>query len=346
MNKLNIPFCQTSLGKEEKQAICDVIDSGWVVLGAKSVEFEEKFAEYIGAKYAVFVDSGTSALFLSLKYLQESAQLMSITVPSLTFTATAEAAINAGYKIEFGDVDYTSLCLKDEYGNQPTLPVHLTGNKSAQTDAYLYDSAHRIEKDDVKDSKSLWCYSFYATKNLTTVQGGMVATNNKNAFEWLKMTRDHGLDMGTKERYTGKYKQYDVKQVGYRVKGDDLRAVIGLEQLKKLPVMQEKRNSLVTKYNEAFDAKQIGNHVYPIFVNDRDKFMGLMMDAGIQCTIHFRPLHQMTGYQKYYNKEYSNDLSNTEYVGEHIVSIPLFPDLTEMEQDYIIHQVNQTKLRI
>ncbi|MCK4522403.1 MAG: DegT/DnrJ/EryC1/StrS aminotransferase family protein [Nanoarchaeota archaeon] len=342
---MKIPFCKTTIGEEEKKAICDVIDSGWVVLGAKSQEFEEKFAEYVGAKYAVYVDSGTSALLLSLNYLKDSDLIDDdlLIVPSLTFTATAEAAINAGYLIEFGDVDYNTLCLKTNVNDKITLPVHLVGNKATQK-ALIFDSAHRIERDDVKGSDALWCYSFYATKNMTTVQGGMVATNDVKAYEWLKSARDHGLDMGTKERYTGKYKQYDVKFVGYRVKGDDLRAAIGLEQLKKLPEMTKQRNEIVKRYNDAFGLERAGNHVYPILVNDRDKFMELMMEAGIQCTIHFRPLHQMTGYKKYYDAEYSPALPNTDFIGEHIVSLPLFPGLTEAEQDYIISEVKKTKL--
>lgn len=340
-----IPFVKTDLGEEEKKAISDCIDSGWVVLGKKSEEFEHKFAEYVGAKYAVFVDSGTSALFLSLQNFKKNLKTLDsqVIVPSLTFTATAEAAINAGYTIKFADVSKEDFCMipPESYRWQDILlPVHLTGNKS-KLDALIYDSAHRIEKDDVKESfaMSLWCYSFYATKNMTTVQGGMICTNNKIDYEWLKMARDHGLDMGTKERYTGKYKQYDVKFVGWRVKGDDLRAVIGLEQLKKLPRMTERRNELVGRYNDAFGLNRTGNHVYPIFVNDRDKFMDYMIKHDVQCTVHFKPLHTMTGYKQYYH---GKPLPNTEWIGEHIVSIPLYPQLTNDEQEYIIKTVMES----
>ena len=334
---MKIPFYKSELGKEEIKAISDVIKSGWVVLGPKSQEFEEKFAEYVGAKYAVFVDSGTSALLLALEYKTRDGYSVLTSTPSFTFTATAEAIINTGNIPVFVDVSLDTFCVddKDNSGALLSLPVHLTGNK-AKLSAPIYDSAHRIEKNDVKGSKALWCYSFYATKNLTTVQGGMVATNDKNAYEWLKMARDHGLDMGTKERYTGKYKQYDVNFVGYRVKGDDLRAVIGLEQLKKLPEMTEKRNKIVERYNKVFGLNMTGNHLYPVLVNNRDEFMQKMIDAGIQCTIHFRPLHQMTGYKKYYHDE---PLPNTEYLGELICSIPLFPSMTKKEQDYIIQAV-------
>lgn len=333
-----IPFCKTDLGEEEIKAVGDCIRSGWVVMGPKTQEFEEKFAEYVGAKYAVFVDSGTSALFLALKRLEKLGHKTEITVPSLTFTATAEVCVNAGWKVRFGEVG-EDFCL--ETVNAGTLPVHLTGNR-AKNGALIYDSAHRIEKDDVKDSAALWCYSFYATKNITTVQGGMIATNNKDDYEWLKKARDHGLDMGTKERYVGKYKQYDVQFVGYRVKGDDMRAVVGLEQLKKLPKLTERRNELVAKYNRELGLDRKGNHVYPVLVKDRELFTDFMFENGIQTAVHFRPLHTMTGYKKIP----CDNLKNTEFIGEHIVSLPLFPQLTNEEQDYIISKVLETNLLI
>lgn len=332
-----VPFSKTTLGDEEIKAISDCIKSGWVVLGDKSQEFEEKFAEYVGAKHAVFVDSGTSALFLAVQYLIKEGKIKrSMHVPSLTFTASAEVIENSGLAVQFEDVDLKSFCMDEDL--RDSIGVHLTGNK-CKSNSLIYDSAHRIERNDVKDSPATWCYSFYATKNITTVQGGMIATNDERAYNWFKLARDHGLDLGTKERYTGKYKQYDVTFIGYRVKGDDLRAVIGLEQLKKLPEMTEKRNAIVKKYNEAFDLEHKGNHVYPVLVDKRDKFMDKMAEDNIQVSVHFRPLHLMTGYSKY-----KVSLRNTEFIGERICSLPIFPQMTIKEQDYVIEKVLKTKL--
>lgn len=333
-----IPFCKTDLGEEEKKAVEDCIDSGWVVLGPKSQEFEEKFAEYVGSKYAVFVDSGTSALLLALRY-QRLKGFTHYQVPSLTFTATAEAVLHSGCSLEFVDVNPDTMCV--EAPSAVTLPVHLLGNR-ADDGALIYDSAHRIEKDDVKDSAALWCYSFYATKNITTVQGGMVATNDPDAALWLRRARDHGLDLGTKERYTQRYRQYDVEFVGWRMKGDDMRAVIGLEQLKKLPELTEKRNAIVANYNKHLGLNRQGNHVYPVLVSDRDKFMDFMYSHDIQCTVHFRPLHTMTAYK---DVGY-DDLQNTEFIGNHIVSIPIYPKLTKDEQNKIINTVIKSKLML
>ena len=339
---MKIPFYKTSLGEEEKKAISDVIDNGWVVLGPKTKEFEEMFADYVGASYAVFVDSGTSALLMGLQAIKHlnlfnfsrSNMIPTFKVPSLTFTATAEAVINSGYDIVFGDVHPLTFCLEDV--DEFSLPVNLLGNL-AKEGAIIYDSAHRIQKDDMKGRlNEIWCYSFYVTKNITTVQGGMVCTQSEEIYKWLIKARDHGLDLGTKERYQGKYKQYDVEFVGWRTKGDDLRAVIGIEQLKKLPELTKKRNYIVECYNRSFDLDRIGNHVYPVIVENREQFMQFMADKGIQCTVHFRPLHLMTGYKSYYHNE---PLPVTEFLGQHIVSLPLFPQMTYEEINYVSNAV-------
>lgn len=329
-----IPFCKTDLGKEEIEAVSKVIEGGWVVQGAKTQEFEEMFAEYVGSKYAVFVDSCTSALFLALKAAFGDKADLTISVPSLTFVATAEAIVHAGHIPKFVDVDTKDLCMLKDRVDVLSLPVNLLGNR-APDGAVVYDSAHRIERGDMHDREAIYCYSFYATKNMTTVQGGMIATNSQKVYEWLKQARDHGLNLGTKERYTEKYKQYDVDFIGWRNKADDFRAVVGIEQLKKLPELNEKRASLVNRYNDAFGYQHTGNHLYPIFVKDRDRVTEFLYNQGIQTAVHFRPLHTMTAYKNFPK----SDLTNTEIIGGMIVSLPLYPRLTVDEQDYIIENV-------
>ena len=347
-SEMRIPFAKNTLGEEEKKALADVIDSGWVVMGEQTERFEKEFAQYVGAQYAVFVDSGTSALFLALQYLkiQDSwKRVAEVEIPSLTFVATAEAVVNAGFGVRFMDVEKERFCM-NEVG-QFSLPVHLLGNR-AEKGAMIYDSAHRIEKDDYKNTEKvggvspLWCYSFYATKNMTTVQGGMIVTHDQEAYDWLRSARDHGLNHGTKERYLGKYKKSEAGFVGWRVKGDDLRAVIGLEQLKKLPEMTQRRNEIVQRYNDALGLSNKGNHVYPVLVNEREKFLQQMNDAGVQCVVHFSPVHLMKAYKNFSR----NDLVNTEYIGDRIVSLPIFPQMTDDEVDYVSEKIISSKLLI
>ncbi|MEK7531831.1 MAG: DegT/DnrJ/EryC1/StrS aminotransferase family protein [Patescibacteria group bacterium] len=335
---MKIPFSKTTLGEEEIEAVASVIRGGWVVLGEKSAEFEKEFAFYVGAKYAIFVDSGTSALFLAVKWMTRKEKgAVSIAVPSLTFVATPEVIVNAGHTPYFVDVNKGDFCLvKNEMTEIPnySLPVDLLGNRS-DLSAFVYDSAHRIEKGGFRGG--IECHSFYATKNMSTVQGGMMVTNDEEAYEWFQKARDHGLSHGTKERYQGKQKKYEAEFVGFRVKGDDLRAVIGLEQLRKLPEITRRRNEIVARYNKNLGLKRTGNHVYPILVENREEFIAQMLEEGIQCAIHFRPIHLMKAYENFPRE----DLSVTERIGSLMVSLPVFPAMTDEEVDYVSEKVRE-----
>lgn len=329
-----IPFTKITFDKEEELAVKKCFRSGWVVLGPKTLEFEQEFAKYVGAKYAVSVDSGTSALSLAIraesKYYKDF-----ITIPSLTFVSDAEVVYNAGLKVKFADIDIHSLCIDQDHEN--LLPVNFAGVR-AKGRGKVIDSCHRIEKDDVKGSDALWTFSFYATKNMSTVQGGMIALNDKKAYKWLLLARDHGVTKGTAQRYKGRNPIYDVKFPGWRVKSDDLHAAIGLVQLKKLPDMNDRRNDIVDRYNVNLWQNRTGNHLYPILVKDRKKFIETMFDAGVQTSIHFIPIHTFTAY-----KDKKAKLPVTDFVGKHIVSLPLFPGMTNKQVDYISDKVLKTK---
>jgi len=333
--KRKIPFTKTTFNRKEEKAIKKCLRSGWVVLGPKTLEFEENFAEYVGAKYAVFVDSGTAALFLAVKC---SGYTGEVVIPSLTFVSDAEILIHAGLTPVFGDISLATFCLSRGYPQ--CIPTHFAGRRAS---AYgkVTDSCHRIERNDMRFSSSMWCYSFYATKNMSTVQGGMICTNDENKYKWLLKARDHGTTKGTKQRYEGKNPVYNIDFIGWRMKGDDMRASIGIEQLKKLPENNLKRNNIVKRYNHNLREKRIGNHIYPILVKNRKLFIEKMLDAGIQCSVHFRPIHTLKAYKKY-----KRPLTNTDYIANKIVSLPMFPQMTEQEVDYVSYQVFKTKLII
>lgn len=330
-----IPFSKNTFNKEEERAVRDCFRSGWVVLGPKTLEYEQEFAKYVGAKYAVSVDSGTSALFLSIRAVGFEDF---VTIPSLTFVSDAEVIYHAGLKIKFADIDKDTLCLEGEYKN--CMPTHFAGRKSLAKGKVI-DSCHRIERNDVRGSKSLHCYSFYATKNLNTVQGGMIALNEKTKYHWLLKARDHGVTKGTAQRYKGSDPTYDVKFPAWRVKSDDLHAAIGLVQLKKLPKSNKRRDEIVARYNKNLNYNRTGNHLYPILVENRKEFIDSMFANKIQCSIHFIPIHTFTAY-----KDEEADLPVTTYVGERIVSLPLFPGLTNKQVDYICKKAKETGLII
>ncbi len=342
-----IPFCKSTVGKEEKKAASKVIDSGWLTTGAVTKEFEEKFADYVGAKYAVFVSSGTAALQLALNWHKPKKVL----VPSLTFAATANEVINCGAEVVFGDVERDTMCLDPkEIHNKlgeidMTIPVHLTGTMATGFENVIFDSAHRIEKNDY--TTGIWCYSFYPTKNMTTGEGGMIVTNDEDAYKWFRQARHHGINKSISERYGEKNEwSYDVEFVGFKANNTDIAAAIGIEQLKKLPWMTEMRNTIVQFYNKrlgySYNTPRTGNHLYPVLVSNRSLFIEKMKEAGIQCSVHFLPLHKMTAYRSS-NNEY---LPNTDYLGSRLVSIPLYPTLTKKQLIYICDKANETNLLI
>lgn len=320
-----IPFAKPYLGIEEEMAVLEVLRSGNLAMGSKVKEFEEKFAEYVGAKYAVAFNGCTSALRSAIDVLVLPQE---VKVPAITYTATASVVVDSGRIPVFVDVD-ENLLAKDA-----DIPVHLAGRR-VKGDALIFDSAHRIEKDDVKNSKAIWCYSFYATKNLTTGYGGMACTNNLEHYRGLKLIQDDGR-FKTKPTYSV------IQAVGGRDM-NDLVAAIGLEQLKKLPWMTEQRNRVVSRYNKNLGLDRVGNHLYPILVERRNEFIKYMNENGVQTSVHFLPLHLEPAYEKYWD---GISLPNTELLGQRLVSLPIFPELLDSEVDYISEHVLKTNLFI
>ena len=340
MAKYDIPFAKMSITDEERKNVLVTLNSGWLTRGIKCKEFEEKFAEYVGAKYAVAVNSCTSALFLCLKYWQEAKKLnlKKIAVPSFTFTASASVIKHCGMDVVFKDVTEETYCLnpKQDFTDcGGVITVHLTGNKAPTNlgrDIEIEDSAHRILRNTQGDNPV--CYSFYATKNLSTGEGGMITTNDADMASWLKLAMLHGSNKDGFARYANKASwKYSIEFCGWKMNMTDMAAAIGLAQLKRLDEMNEWRQKWISLYNDNLGYKNTGLHLYPIFVKDRDEFMDYMVNVcGIHCSCHFLALHHMPAYQ-----ECSNTwLPVTDRLSETEVSLPLYPNLNEAEVNYII----------
>jgi len=334
-----IKFCKADIGWREIWEVIKVMRSGWLTTGEQTKKFEQEFAEYVGAKYAVAVSSCTVALELSLKY-HKIGQGDLVIVPSFTFAATAQAVENVGARVLFGDIEPYKLCLDDKCPTvaigtrraKAVIPVHLGGNeaKTKWRDCIVIeDSAHRIERNQCKDSNNLVCFSFYPTKNMTTGEGGMIATNDKDAYEWLLKARSHG-----RSKLVGH--GYEVEFTGMKANLPDILSAIGRVQLRKLDKMNSKRNKIVGWYNEWLNrGKWYGNHLYPIFVKNPDDFVRYMFENGVQCSRHFSPLHKMQGFKEH-NKF---KLPMSEGLGMSEVSLPLYPGLKKKEVKYICELV-------
>ena len=254
LNALKVPFHRASLGEEEIQAVSEVLRSGWLTMGAKTFEFERQFAEYIGVKHAVAVCSGTAALHLSLEAigLQSADEVL---LPTNTFTATAEVVTYFGARPIFVDIDPSTMNMdpRDAEGRitsrtRAIIPVHFAGQPCEMTslrdlaDSHklhvIEDAAHALPSF-YKDQRigtlgEMTAFSFYATKTLTTGEGGMITTNNESYAKRMQMMRLHGISRDTWNRYVvdGSWR-YEVREAGYKYNLTDLQSAIGIVQLAK-----------------------------------------------------------------------------------------------------------------
>jgi len=346
---MKIQFSKPVLDEKEIKAVARVLGSGWLAYGDVSRKFEERFAKYVGAKYAVFTDGCTAAMSIALRYLGIGIG-SKVIIPSLTFTATASVVSELGATPIFGDVISHELPVLSqdwvgyyEKKADAVIPVYLTGIERYYKSKLpiIIDSAHRIEKNDFYHPNLAHCYSFYATKNMTTGMGGMLVTNERNLYDFAKLAVNDGVSKSVAERYKGS-KSYTVDlDIGGK-DNIDILAAIGIEQLKKVAKLNKARDRIVSRYNYAFGVHRLGNHLYYLLVENRDAFIKSLNDRGIQVGVHCLPLHKMPIYKRFAVEK----LPITEYIGKKIVSLPLHPLLDERDVDYVIKVVKETKQRI
>lgn len=337
-----VPFFKPPITEREVQAVAETVRSCWLTFGAKTEEFEQKFAKYIGAPYAVMLDNCTAALFLACEHFKEFVlnkdEKIVVGVPSLTCAATALAPIHAGFGIEFVDLKSDESFLMDKYQGW-SIPVSYAGKYCNQSYTIVEDFAHRIERNCF--TGNLQAFSFYVTKNMTTGEGGMIACATKEQADWFRKARLYGNGNAIYERKkmyeTGdEFWWFESEFLGWKANPTDLSASIGLVQLERLDELNSERARVAKRYNKAFNLKEDRSpwHLYPILVENRKEFMYYMKGNDVHCSVHFPPLHMMKAFEKY-----RKALPNTEYVYQHIVSLPFYPYMTEKEQDYVINLV-------
>lgn len=330
-----IPFSRASFGKEELDGVSRVLNSGWLTQGKETEKFEAEFAEYVGANYAVAVNSCTSALFLSLKALGIGVG-DEVIVPSFTFAATANVVVHCGATPVFADISEDGFVMNQKSfekvltkHTKAVIPLHYGGNVAKiKTDLpVIEDSAHLIARKG-NSSAFTSCYSFYATKNMTTGEGGMITTSDEKVADWLRKARLHGLSEDAWRRYDlGSKWVYEVEFPGWKFNTTDIASAIGRAQLRKLDGFQKRRREVVKLYNKLLNLKNKGIHLYPILVEDRDKFFEYMKKKGVGCSFHFTPLHLQPAFKKYARGK----LPVTEYVGKRVVTLPLDAVITKRE---------------
>lgn len=358
MKRINL--LQPTFDEQTKKELLDVLDSGWVMFGEKTKEFEIEFAKHVGAKYAIATNSCTSALDICLKaYDIKGGELIT---PAFTFVSDAIVGEWNGMDVTFADIDPDTFCLDPK-------SLHVTENTKAiiAVDCHgrladiegireacgehkpliIEDAAHACYTPGAGSLADITVWSFQAVKTLPIFDGGMITTNNEEVYKKLRLLTWLGIEKLTYDRVSGgKYTwDYDIK-TGNGIKGymTDVQAVIGLGQLRRLEQTNARRREIAKKYDEAFEKypwfkKPVYSHTVqyytPQWIN-RDGLSEHLAKYDIHTSVHFKPLNEMT----YWIKAQKRALPGTE-VWKNILSLPIHNALTDEEQDMVIEKVKE-----
>lgn len=376
-----LPFGLPSLGREEEEAVLEVMRSGWLTTGPKTKQFEQALATYTGAKHAIAVNSCTAALHVALAAHGVGPGDEVITT-AVTFPATANVVIHQGATPVLVDVDPTTLNVTPEAieaaitpRTKVIIPVHMAG-QPADMDAIwdiarrhglavIEDAAHAIGAEyrgrrvGGLDGSLASCLSFYPIKNMTTIEGGAILTNDDDFAERARLYSLHGISKDAWKRYSNAgYQHWDTLLPGFKYNMPDISAVIGLEQLKRLDGFLERRQRFAQIYLEAFaDLPEIEplrrvtdvRHAWHLFVIllrldrlsiDRDAFMEALRQENIGTGIHFRSLHIQPFYRDALGLQ-RESLPHAASVSDRLLSLPLYPKMTESDVHDVIHAVRK-----
>jgi len=370
-----ISYGRQSISPEDIDAVNDVLRGDFLTCGPTVAEFEKKFASYIGAKYAVAVANGTAALHLACLATGLKAGEELITTP-MTFAASANCALYCGAKPIFVDVDEQGLIDISKIEEKITdkirviIPVDYTGlpcdMKKIQKLAkkhnlvIIEDSCHalgaKLDGEMVGSGKyaDMCIFSFHPVKHITTGEGGMITTNSKDYYNKLIMLRNHGItkDKDNMQRKDEGGWYHEMQELGFNYRITDIQCALGLSQLSRVDGFIEKRRKIAKRYDEAFKgSKDIepllekkgqfdSYHLYVILLKDaktRRELYDYLAKNGINCQVHYIPVY----YHPYYQKlGYKRGLCpEAEKFYERILSIPIYPDLSEKEQEFVIGKI-------
>lgn len=364
-----IPYGKQTIEQDDIQAVEDVLKSDFLTTGPKIAEFEQTVADYVGAKYAVAISNGTSALHAACFAAGIGPGDEVITTP-LTFAASANCVLYCGGTPVFADVDPKTYNIDPEDirrkitdRTKAIIAVHLAG-QPCDMDAIhsiarehglivIEDGAHALgsvyKGKKVGSLSDMTTFSFHPVKPITTGEGGMIVTDNEDFYKKMILFRSHGItrddSMMTRNDGPWFYQQFDL---GYNYRITDIQCALGCSQMKKLDRFLARRKEIVARYNEAFaDCDNIitpyqlsdtesGWHLYIVQVKncDRKQVFENMREKGIGVNVHYIPVYMHPYYQEH---GYENvHCVNAEEIYSHIISLPLYPGLTSEQQDYVI----------
>ena len=366
-----IEFFRHSLGPDEEQAARKALRSLVLTTGETTERFERALARYCGVRKAVGLMSCTSALHLALLAAGVKSGDEVITTP-MSFVATANAIMMAGATPVFVDVEpFTGNINADLISAAITkrtaaiLPVHLYGQMADMRRilqiakrrglAVIEDAAHALEarRDGIKPGQKSFgaCFSFYATKSITSGEGGAFATQSREAAKTVRQLRLHGITSEMAQRHREGLKHYDVDRLGWKSNMSDIQAALLLPQLGRAETQWRRRKAIAAAYRRAFQKVGIemprrmprsthGHHLFPIWVDPyrRGRIMNQLEAAGVATTINYPPIHLFSFYRKALGYR-PGDFPVAEAIGRRTISLPLYPKLTDQEVRYVIKTI-------
>ncbi len=374
-----IPLAKPTIEENEIEEVVKVLRSGWLTTGPKVAEFEKNMQKYLGCKKAIGLSSCTGGLHIALAALGIK-QGDEVIVPTYTFAATAHVVAWLGAKPVLVDVE------KDTFNIDPKkieeaitdktkaiIPVHFAGHScdmdkimaiAEKHNLYIIEDAAHAIGTDYKGKKignfgNATAFSFYATKTITTAEGGMIVTNDEELGKKLKRYSYFGVDKDAFNRYADKANwYYEIIELGYKYNMDNIPGALGVEQLKKLESFIEKRRKLASLYTGLLkgvpgiivplekEYTRHSYHLYPILLDieninmTRAEFIDKLKEYKIGASVHFIPLHLHPYYQKTYDYK-KGDFPTAEYLFDREVSLPLYPRLSEEDVRYVVQSIKE-----
>ena len=371
---IKVPFVVPNIDNSDRKAVITALESNLLTGGPTLRKFENSFRDLTGSKYAIGVSNATAALQLSLKSLKIGKD-DEVIIPDMTFVATANAVLFTGAipilaDINFEDLNISVESIKKNMSSKTKaiIPVHFAGKscnmKEIRKIAKQYhvkiieDCAHAVGTKfghtHVGNFGEAGCFSFYPTKNLTTIEGGMIITNSFKTAQYIMKSRNHGISRTLKERFSnGLPWDYEIFEMGYNFRLDEIRSCLGVNQLKRIKKMNKLRRIAADYYTTnlrsikgiitpKLNEKSHSWHLYVIkiqkeFGTSRDELFKKLLANGVRTSVHYKPLHKFSLYKKMCKKY--GKLTNSSKAYKEILSLPLYPGITKKEQDYVIKQI-------
>lgn len=363
-----IPLFKLNFDKQEEEAVVETIQSKWISTGPKCAELESLFQEMLHVNYAVSLSNCTDALHLALRVL-DIKEGDEVICPSLTFAASVNSIRYVNALPVFADtvspedlsIDPISIEEKITSKTKAIIVVHFAGFScdmnaimeiAKKHDLKVIEDACHGPLSEYQGQKlgtiaDLGCFSFFSNKNISTGEGGMIVTNNSEYEKRIRLLRSHGMTTMSYERAKGHATTYDIVDLGYNFRLDDIRASIGIVQMKKLPEDLNKRAIIRSKYLErllpnpfifipyAKNREFVSNYILPIVLKNstsekRDRIREKLHELGIQTSVHYPAVHRFTIYSGL-----NAQLPNTEYIADNEITLPMYSTLTNEEIEFI-----------